>query len=60
MTKRHFEAVAHILNNEAAFSLKAQPHLESVARRLADYFATDNSRFDRARFLKACGVEVVK
>lgn len=27
-----------------------------VADKLADYFASDNPRFDRARFLKACGV----
>ena len=25
-----------------------------IARKLADYFATDNPRFDRSRFMKAC------
>lgn len=27
-----------------------------VAHRMADHFAADNPRFDRARFLQACGV----
>lgn len=29
--------------------------LESVANRLADRFEADNSRFDREKFLTACG-----
>ena len=29
---------------------------QTLALRLADLFATDNERFDRARFLKACGL----
>lgn len=28
-----------------------------VAVHIADLFAADNNRFDRARFLKACGLE---
>jgi hypothetical protein len=28
-----------------------------VISRTADIFAADNARFDRAKFLKACGVE---
>lgn len=30
---------------------------EALAYEMADMLATDNPRFDRARFLKACGVE---
>lgn len=30
--------------------------LETVAVELADHFETDNPRFDRARFLAACGL----
>ena len=30
---------------------------DEIARGLADYFAGDNPRFDRSRFLTACGVE---
>lgn len=29
---------------------------QTLAHRLADMFAADNARFDRARFLKACGL----
>jgi hypothetical protein len=31
--------------------------LEEVAATIADLLAADNPRFDRARFLKACGVQ---
>lgn len=34
--------------------LRATKH---IANALADYFASDNPRFDRVRFLEACGVE---
>lgn len=30
---------------------------QTIAHRLADLFALDNPRFDRSRFLKACGVK---
>jgi hypothetical protein len=29
---------------------------QTIAHRLADLFARDNARFDRSRFLKACGL----
>jgi len=28
----------------------------NIAWKLADYFATQNPRFDRSRFMKACGL----
>lgn len=28
-----------------------------ISRNLADYFAQDNPRFDRSRFMQACGLE---
>jgi hypothetical protein len=31
---------------------------DAIAQDLATYFERDNPRFDRARFLKACGIEV--
>ena len=54
MTKKHYEAIASIvkLNFDGT-----QPVL---ARDLADYFEQDNPKFDRARFLEACGVETCK
>lgn len=33
----------------------ADDFAERIARRLADVFAEDNPRFDRERFLSACG-----
>lgn len=56
MTKKHYEAIAaafrpYIVSNTGANI--ARP----IAKDLADYFATDNKNFDRARFLQACGIE---
>lgn len=64
MTKRHLESIAAIIASERAMTRRegkngvyAVACQDTVARRLADYFATDNGRFDRRRFLRACGVE---
>lgn len=64
MTKQDFELIAsHIreswIDNEGP---SAAPHkqwrgVESVAYRLASALERTNPRFDRARFLRACGVE---
>lgn len=35
--------------------VRATRHVEALAQRLAVDFALDNPRFDRERFLKACG-----
>ncbi len=56
MTKKHYEAIAaafraYITTNTGANI--ARP----IAKDLADYFATDNPKFDRARFLQACGLQ---
>jgi|CXWL01.1.fsa_nt_gi hypothetical protein len=51
MTKKHFEAFAVLV--------RAWPWPEQRARlgaELADLCAAVNPRFDRTRFLKACGV----
>lgn len=62
LSRKHYEAVADILLDSANDG--AEPTYDqhdravlSVASRLADYFASDNERFDRGRFLKACGVQ---
>lgn len=62
MSKRHFEAVARVLRDaleheQFADSRAGARVAESIARELADVFADENPRFDRARFLRACGVE---
>lgn len=67
MTKRHFEAVATIIARHRATAdmhaerghegaETAQGVIANIARDMADLFADENPRFDRGRFLKACGV----
>ena len=58
MTKKHYEAIAEILfhpNNSTIDYIKLASR--EISEDLADYFATDNPRFNRTRFLTACGVE---
>ena len=55
MTKKHYEAIANIMKgyipNAKSKSFKY------IAEDLADYFAQDNPKFDRERFLNACGIK---
>lgn len=51
MTKKHFEAMARI-----TASISNDDTRLFVAAQQADYFANINPRFDRNRFLAACGV----
>lgn len=56
MTKKDYKLIAesvketHHLSGAAALNA-----LERLANRLADKLAVENSRFDRTRFLAACG-----
>ena len=58
LTKKHFIAIARIIAKHYE-DLENSPFLQdnSLPDRLADYFTIENANFDRARFLKACGVE---
>lgn len=59
MTKRHFESIARILKNARGTAIdsgEAPMQVSDVALSLADYFANENPRFDRAQFLTACGL----
>ena len=64
MTKKHFEAIAAIIKSDLdALSDVSGPAAESareacenIAVGMADYFASENPRFDREKFLTACGV----
>lgn len=62
MTRKHFEAIALIIKNAripnaaAGFDDGFDAGVEDVATSLADYFAGENPRFDREKFLTACGI----
>ena len=57
MTKKHFIAIAAILNGELrdfGFSESQSGAIHSIAHELADYFQTINPNFDKERFITAC------
>lgn len=65
MTKRHYIQIAQILKTErdvqavygdADIRHAAIAAVDDVSRQIADFCGRDNPRFDRARFLTACGV----
>lgn len=72
MTRKDYVAIAAVLNyqranqeQQAALSGKhcSAEHkfsayvVDAISRDIAEVMARDNPRFDRARFLKACGVQ---
>ena len=61
MTRKDYVAIAFSINVASRI-----PHYrdqspgavtEAIACGIAEYMGKDNPRFDRARFLKACGVQ---
>lgn len=59
MSRKHFEVIAEAIKNSASSLRDTPEHTDAigcVARSLAAVFADENPRFDRARFLAACGV----
>lgn len=62
MTKKDYEKIANVFYKtlgtiDRSWFEEATDHVERVACNMADMLAQDNPRFDRDRFLKACGVE---
>lgn len=70
MTKKDYEVIAYVINERienAKLSLHfgysdedishALNTLSDLADMMAYEFSLDNSKFDRDKFLKACGVE---
>lgn len=58
MTKKHYKAIAEIIKAETSH---VNPKFlfiptEELSNKLADYFEQDNDRFDRDKFLSACGL----
>lgn len=64
MTKKDFIALAEALNAAKPFGIKhaarakaAHEAWENCCHRIANACAASNGRFDRNRFLAACGME---
>jgi len=57
-TKQHYKAIAEIVKNHSFHDHfnKLVVDTEEISQKLADYFAADNERFNRDKFLKACGI----
>jgi len=65
VSKKDFKAVAEIISeytgqNAAYFNgihrREVTQTVRHVTNKLADYFAAQNPRFNRERFMKACGL----
>ena len=66
MTRKDYEAIAAAMKTARSYSQRGEPltihaanfncGVSNAAQRIADHCAADNPRFDRQRFLKACGV----
>lgn len=62
MTKKDFELIAGAISRVrhqygTASDIVRLEHARRIAAELADALATTNPKFDRARFLAACGVQ---
>ena len=65
MTKKHFRAIAEIIKQEIDDSPECQDDFNNgcrytakqIGKKLASFCATMNPRFDRTKFLTACGIE---
>lgn len=67
LTKKHYERIAEIFSADASTDAvydhdrwlpkMRKSHRDDLARSLARYFQSDNPRFDRERFLRACDVD---
>ena len=60
LTKQHYEAIAEIVKESWDYDSCGQTMsrvcYNRISKRLADYFTRDNLRFNRQKFLDACGV----
>jgi hypothetical protein len=56
MTRKDYQLIAEVFANLGQIIDIKETVAVDLARNLADALETDNPRFDRDRFLKACGV----
>ena len=55
LTKKHFKAIAEIINESGRFE-DGNIRARRIGYSLSEYFATINPRFDMEKFLEACGL----
>jgi hypothetical protein len=66
MTSKDYEALAEDIHNAWAFwssesdRLLARRVMAGFVENFAEYMAEENSRFDKARFVEACGLTPTK
>lgn len=57
MTRKDFEAIAYILKCKGNLPEHYdRGTVQVIAMGMADYLSTTNPRFDRSRFMRACGL----
>ena len=57
MTRKDYVKTAEILKG---FSTEIHPYIfEDLVEEFAQFFLSDNDRFDKAKFEKACGVDEI-
>lgn len=54
MTRKDYQAIAKILNDSANKAESCLPVFD-IAESLAIHFKADNARFDKNKFMQACG-----
>lgn len=57
MTRKDYELIANAINDCVYPGAGDYNTVRLVARKVADELAEDNPRFDRNKFLGACGVD---
>lgn len=58
MSKKHYQTIAEVIRTVTNRDPQITPYdIEDIADAIADMFAADNPRFDRAKFLAAAGFE---
>ena len=59
MTRKDYEAIARIIRENMGYHIPEsgpEIHAPELVTALADYMAQDNLRFNRDRFVNACGL----
>lgn len=56
MTRKHYEAIAQVFTQYTQRE-EDRKIAEHIARNMCAYFQADNPKFQKQRFLEACGIE---